>query len=249
MPGNLRIADRSLATALFSAQGDSQLLLGSRPLYVASARRTASIKPMETSRRDYSNRAGRLRAAVQRAYSAAAETPKATHPFPMGRSFAESLGYPANELATIPTISVETFTGVSNVSVFAELQPGMRVLDLGCGAGLDSLIAARRVGTGGKVVGVDFSAAMLRRARRAASESSADNLVFCLAGAESLPIKNAEIDVALVNGIFNLNPEREAIFHELARVVRGGGSVYAAELILSEPLRPGVCASEENWFA
>jgi arsenite methyltransferase len=141
------------------------------------------------------------------------------------------------------------YNSVSNVSVCADLRPGMRVLDIGCGAGLDSLIAARRVGSMGTVVGVDFSAAMLSRARQAGAEASAGNFILCRAEAQSLPIKTGAIDVALVNGIFNLNPAREAIFREVARVVRTGGSVYAAELILREPLSLEVCFSEANWFA
>jgi arsenite methyltransferase len=149
----------------------------------------------------------------------------------------------------MPSVSVEAFTGVSNVSVLADLQPGVRVLDLGCGSGLDALIAAGRVGAAGRVVGVDFSAAMLRRAHQAAIETAAGSLVFCQAAAESLPLSNGSIDVALINGIFNLNPAREAIFSELARVVRPGGAVYAAELILRVPLAPEICAAEDNWFA
>jgi arsenite methyltransferase len=197
-----------------------------------------------------SERAARLRSAVREAYSAAAATPKDTHPFPVGRAFAESLGYSAVELAELPAAAIDAFTGVSNVSVFADLQPGACVLDLGCGAGLDSLTAARRVGQTGTVVGVDFSAEMLKLARQATAEAATTNLAFCQADAESLPLKSGAIDVALVNGIFNLNPAREAMFAELARVVRAGGSVYAAELILRQP-RPAaeVCSIDDNWFA
>lgn len=187
--------------------------------------------------------------AVREAYSAAAIAPAAAHPFPVGRSFAESLGYSADELASIPAIAVDAFAGVSNVSIFADLRPGMRVLDLGCGAGLDSLIAARRVGPGGRVIGADFSPAMLSRARQAAVEAHAASLIVCRADAERLPLKSDGVDVALVNGIFNLNPARGEILAELARVVRPGGSVFAAELVLREPLPPEVQASEENWFA
>jgi arsenite methyltransferase len=216
---------------------------------LAHAPRTASIKPLEAARRPKSERSTRLLEAVREAYSAAAAAPQAEHPFPVGRKFAESLCYPANDLAALPPISVEAFTGVANVSVFADLQPGMRVLDLGCGSGLDALIAARRVGNAGKVVGMDFSAAMLKRAHRAAIEAGASNLAFCQACAESLPLASESIDVALVNGIFNLNPLRDEIFHELARVVRPGGSAYAAELILRAPLPAEVRASEQDWFA
>jgi SAM-dependent methyltransferase len=195
-------------------------------------------------------RAARLRAAVRGACSAAAAAPKGTHPFPVGRSFAESLGYSADELAALPAAAVDAFTGVSNVSVFADLQPGVHVLDVGCGAGLDSLIAATRVGQSGRVAGVDFSADMLRRARQAAAQAAATNLAFCQADAESLPLKSGTIDVALVNGIFNLNPAREAVFAELARVVHAGGSVYAAELVLRESSRaPEACTIDDNWFA
>lgn len=159
------------------------------------------------------------------------------------------MGYPAADLAVLPATAVDAFAGVSNVSIFADLRPAMRVLDLGCGAGLDSFIAARRVGRSGMVVGIDFSATMLMRARQGAVDSGAVNLTFCQASAESLPLKSDAIDAVMINGIFNLNPAREAIFVELARVVRPGGSVYAAELILREPLPPEVRASEKDWFA
>ena len=138
---------------------------------------------------------------------------------------------------------------MSNVSLFADLPVGATVLDLGCGAGLDTLIAAQRVGSDGKVIGVDFSEAMLARARDAVVESGTTNVELRQADAEQLPIRDGEIDVALVNGIFNLNPARDAIFHELARVVRPGGAVYAAELILSQPLPPETRINEADWFA
>ena len=190
-----------------------------------------------------------LRRNVNAAYSDAAAHPDGPHPFPVGRAFAEAVGYSAEILNRAPAISVEAFTGVSNVSVFAEIAGGARVLDLGCGAGLDSLTAADRAGGAGHVVGMDFSASMLERARQARFESGAEQVWFCRADAERLPLPDGSIDVALVNGIFNLNPDRAAIFRELGRVVRPGGAVYAAELILREPLSPDQRQSESNWFA
>src|SRR3990170_4272705 len=118
----------------------------------------------------------KLREGVRRAYSAAAERPHDKHPFPVGYSFAESLGYPDKLLANLPRVSVDAFSGVSSVSVFAEISVGATVLDLGCGAGLDSLIAARKVGPQGRVISIDFSDAMLARARQAAAELSIGNL-------------------------------------------------------------------------
>jgi arsenite methyltransferase len=199
-----------------------------------------------------------LRDGVRGAYSAVAEQPAGEHPFAVGQRFAEGLGYPRELLERLPRVSVEAFTGVSSVSLFADLPPGARVLDLGCGAGLDSLIAAQRVGPRGAVLGVDFSPAMLARARQAGLEAGADHTPpnsqgasswFCQAEAENLPLASGSIDVALVNGIFNLNPARGAIFAELRRVVKPGGAVYAAELIRREPALPGEETSLDDWFA
>jgi SAM-dependent methyltransferase len=185
--------------------------------------------------------------AVRKAYSAAAERPQEKHAFPVGRSFAESIGYPAELLDSLPAVCVEAFTGVSNVSVFAEIPSGSTVLDLGCGAGLDALIAARRTGPEGKVIGVDFSDSMLARARNAAGEAAPLNVEFHTADATRLPVSDSAIDVALVNGIFNLNPNRDGIFRELARVVRPGGTVYAAELVLTGTQTASVPQNAENW--
>lgn len=189
-----------------------------------------------------------LRAAVQGAYSAAAERPSEKHAFPVGRILAEQLGYPKDLLETLPPVAVDAFAGVSNVSVFAAIPGDARVLDLGCGAGLDSLIAAQRVGAAGRVVGIDFSDSMLVRARHSAAMLGV--VVTILRGdAEQLPLKNAAVDVALVNGIFNLNPARTQIFQELARVVHPGGRVYAAELVLREAVSKPSHFTEAEWFA
>lgn len=191
-----------------------------------------------------------LRAGVHQAYSAAATMPEAEHPFPVGRTFAENLGYPVALLDRFP-LAAEAFAGVSNVAIFANLPLGATVLDLGCGAGLDSLIAAERVGANGRVVGVDFSDSMLARATQSATNSNlhCPQLEFKHGDAERIPLDDASVDIALANGIFNLNPARTLIFNELARVVKPGGRVYAAEIILREPLPPEELANETNWFA
>ncbi len=192
---------------------------------------------------------GALRDKVRSAYSSAAGRPGDRHPFPVGRAFAESLGYPPDWLDRVPAASLDAFAGVSNVPCYAQVPPHSAVLDLGCGAGMDSLLMARRLGPRGRVVGIDFSPPMLDRARRAAADSGAANVLFCQADAERLPLAGASIDAAILNGIFNLNPARQAIFRELARCLRPGAPCYAAELILREPLPPAAAASEDNWFA
>lgn len=191
-----------------------------------------------------------LRQGVRQVYSAVSLSPQAEHPFPNGRFFAESLGYPATLLDELPVAAAEAFAGVSNVAIFADIATGAVVLDVGCGAGLDTLIAARRTGPTGRVIGLDFSQPMLSRARHAAHAANEfHHVVFRQADAEHMPVGNATIDIALVNGIFNLNPARREIFSELARVVKPGGAVYAAEIILREPLPPQEQADETNWFA
>ncbi len=184
-----------------------------------------------------------------RAYSAAALRPDDVHAFPVGRQFAESLGYPPGLLASLPAASTEAFAGVSNLSLSAELSPGGVILDLGCGAGLDSLILAGRTGPRGRVLGVDFSFPMLARARHSARTAGIANVAFCLSSAESLPLPSDSIAVALANGIFNLNPNRTAIFRELGRVVKKGGVVYSSELVLRAPLPRDHSGSETDWFA
>jgi SAM-dependent methyltransferase len=193
--------------------------------------------------------AHQIREGVHTAYSTVAENPKGEHPFPVGRAFAEQLGYPPELLDRLPQPAVEAFAGVSNVSLLADIPPGAAVLDLGCGAGLDSLIAATRTGPAGSVTGVDFSEAMLLRARQSAAEAGLSNVAFEHSLAESLPLEAASVDVGLVNGIFNLNLVREPILAELARVMRPGGTVYAAEIVLREPLPEHERQNVTNWFA
>ncbi len=190
-----------------------------------------------------------LRSKVNDAYSAVAARPEQKHPFPTGRVLAENLGYPSEVLDDLPQPCVEAFAGVSNVSLFADLPVGATVLDLGCGAGMDSIIAARRVGPTGRVIGIDFSEAMLVRARAAKELANLPHLEFQQGDAEYLLLADESIDVALVNGIFNLNPKRKAIFSELARVLKPQGRAYVAELILAGPLPERDQASESNWFA
>lgn len=194
-------------------------------------------------------RAAYLRQRVEQVYSLIATSPQAEHPFATGRGLADNVGYPKHRLDQLPANATRSFAGVAAVACFAQITVGATVLDLGCGAGLDSLLAAQQVGYAGTVVGVDFSADMVQRAQANADAVGSVNLRCVRGDAERLPLADSCIDTALVNGIFNLNPTRTAIFAELARVVRPGGAVYAAEIVLRHSLSPDVAAQETNWFA
>lgn len=171
---------------------------------------------------------------VREIYSAAAAQPGAKYPFPVGASFAESLGY-ARPLLDAHPCAAEAFSGVACIPAFAELDQASMVLDAGCGAGLDSIAAKPRVR---RVFGVDFSPEMLDRASKSAP--------VVRANAEELPFAPGTFDAVLANGIFNLNPGRASIMAELARVLKPGGKLWGAELILTGP-QPE--ATLDNWFA
>jgi len=190
-----------------------------------------------------------LEAAVCAVYSRIADEPGAEHPFAVGRPLAEDLAYPATWLDRLPSSVVASFAGVASVAVNAPIEPGTTVLDLGCGAGLDTLIAAWRTGPTGRVVAVDFSASMIERVSTAARTLGLGNVEVRQVEACHLPLADASVDLAMVNGIFNLNPNREAIFRELARVVRPEGSVHAAEIILREPLEVAATRDAKSWFS
>lgn len=193
--------------------------------------------------------AAALRDAVREAYSKVATAPRAEHAFPVGTQFAVRVGYPPELLATLPPEACAAFAGVSNVALTAALEPGQAVLDLGCGSGLDAIIAAGRVGPSGRVTAVDFSEAMLERTRCAASLLGLAQLTAVHASGERLPFEDDSFDVALVNGIFNLNPDRSGVMRELARVLKPGGQLCAAELVLAMPVQRSESSSLAEWFS
>jgi SAM-dependent methyltransferase len=188
-----------------------------------------------------------LRNGVQQTYSEIAVTPAADHPIPVGRDFAARLGYSEEWLNRYP-LAAEAFAGVAYLPGFAAIPAGITVLDLGCGAGFDSLITAEQVGPQGQVIGIDFSEAMLARATQAAGDSAIHNVQFRHGSAEQIPLDDASVDIVTINGIFNLNPARARIFPELVRVLRPEGVLFAAEMILRESLPPEE-QTTTNWYA
>ena len=176
-----------------------------------------------------------LKGEIKKTYTSVSQEPAKDFVFPTGRAWAEDLGYP-EELANVPELAVESFAGVANPWQLGRLAPGERVLDLGSGAGTDSLIAAQMVGAGGVVTGIDMTPEMLTRARAAAAEMGAANVEFVEAEAERLPFADAGFDVVISNGVIDLIPDKDAVFAELHRVLAPGGRMQIADVTIQNPV-------------
>ena len=176
-----------------------------------------------------------LKSEIKKTYSSVSDDPDRDFIFPTGRAWAEDLEYPA-ELANVPDSAVESFAGVANPWTLGRLAAGERVLDLGSGAGTDSLIAAQMVGDTGRVTGIDMTPKMLARARAAASEMGIDNAEFVEAEAEQLPFPDASFDVVISNGVIDLIPDKDAVFAELFRVLAPGGRIQIADVTIQNPV-------------
>lgn len=176
-----------------------------------------------------------LKSEIKKTYASVSAEPEKDFIFPTGRPWAEDLGYP-NELANVPDTAVESFAGVANPWKLGRLEPGERVLDVGSGAGTDSLIAAQMVGPNGHVTGIDMTQQMLDKARTAAAEMGTGHVEFVEAEAERLPFADASFDVVISNGVIDLIPDKDAVFSELFRVLTSGGRMQIADVTLQRPV-------------
>ena len=176
-----------------------------------------------------------LKSEIKETYSSVSEEPGKDFIFPTGRAWAEDLGYP-DELANVPESAVESFAGVANPWTMGRLAAGERVLDLGSGAGTDSLVAAQMVGADGHVTGIDMTAPMLAKARAAATEMGVANVEFVDGEAERLPFADASFDVVISNGVIDLVPDKDAVFAELHRVLAPGGRMQIADVTIQNPV-------------
>jgi SAM-dependent methyltransferase len=176
-----------------------------------------------------------LKSEIKKTYASVSEEPEKDFIFPTGRGWAEDLDYPP-ELANVPDPAAESFAGVANPFSLGRLALGERVLDLGCGAGTDSLVAAQMVGEQGHVTGIDMTRQMLAKARAAAAELAATNVEFVESEAERLSFPDESFDVVLSNGVIDLIPDKDAVFSELHRVLVPGGRMQIADVTIEKPV-------------
>jgi len=177
-----------------------------------------------------------LRSEIQRTYADVSTQPDQAFIFPTGRAWALDLGYPQDLLARVPEASCESFAGVANPFSMGALQPGEDVLDVGSGAGMDTLVAAQMVGPNGSVTGIDMTPEMVAKARGSVAGMGLDNVTIVEGSAEHLPFDDASFDVVISNGVIDLIPDKDAVFSEITRVLRPGGRIQLADVTIQNPV-------------
>jgi len=177
-----------------------------------------------------------LRQAISKEYEAVAKNPEQGFHFHTGRRLTRILGYADEWLEGIPESSIESFAGTGNPFSIGEISLGERVVDIGCGAGIDSLVAAKKVGSEGRVIAVDMTEAMLDKARRSSKEAGFNQVEFRHGHIENLPVPDGWADVVISNGVLNLSPDKTTALAEMYRVLKPGGRLQIADILVEAPV-------------
>jgi SAM-dependent methyltransferase len=189
-----------------------------------------------------------LRAEIAKIYGRVAVEPAGAFHFHRGPAYAaEFLGYDVAELAALPPECSASFAGVSNPLAIAPIHPGETVVDLGCGAGMDLLLAGRRVGPEGHAIGVDMTDNMVDRARNSAVVSGLKQVEVRKGDLTALPIPDAVADVVISNGVLNLVPEKELAFAEIVRILKPGGRLQLGDIALDVSLSESIRRNIDLW--
>ena len=189
-----------------------------------------------------------LRSEVSNIYSRVVADPDGKFHFHRGPGYAvEFLGYDDAELAALPVECTAAFAGIANPHRIGPIRVGETVLDIGCGAGMDLLLAARRVGPTGKAIGVDMTDAMIERASASARAAGLAQVEVRKGDATALPVESASLDVVISNGVINLVPEKERAFDEIVRVLKPGGRLQLADILVDVELSEDTRRNIDLW--
>jgi SAM-dependent methyltransferase len=188
-----------------------------------------------------------LRRAIRLEYAEVAEHPELGFHFSVGGPLTRILEYDQAWLDGIPEASIDLFAGTGNPFSLGPVQPGERVVDVGSGAGMDSLIAARMVGPTGLVVGVDMTPAMLAKARRATMDAALQNVDFREGTGDALPVEDGWADVVISNGVLNLMPDKSAALAEMARVLNATGRLQIGDILVQKPVPQSAKQNIDLW--
>jgi SAM-dependent methyltransferase len=187
-----------------------------------------------------------VREMVEEGYARVAERSSSKEP-PHATAVGRRIGYEEEQLAAVPD-GANLGLGCGNPTAIDALRPGETVLDLGSGAGMDAFLAARQVGPGGRVIGVDMTDAMLDKARENARKTGATNVEFRKGQIEHLPIENESVDAIISNCVINLSPEKDRVFREAFRVLRPGGRMMISDLVLERPIPSEIMSSVDAYL-
>lgn len=188
-----------------------------------------------------------LRASIQGEYETVALEPERGFHFHTGRKLAKMLQYKDDWLKGIPEKAIESFAGTGNPFSLGEIKPGEKVVDIGSGAGIDSLIAAQMAGTDGQVIGVDMTPKMLEKARQAAAEANLDNVTFREGYGEDLPVDDRWADVVISNGVLNLMPDKASGLQEMERVLHPDGRLQIGDILVQKEVPESAKRDIELW--
>jgi SAM-dependent methyltransferase len=188
-----------------------------------------------------------IREAVRKKYGEVARSAEGKFAYPTGRQGALVLGYDPAIVRRLPDDVLASFCGVGNPLALGPIEAGESVLDVGCGAGFDMIVASYLVGGAGKICGVDMTPEMAERARANLERAGVMSAEVQVGGAESVPYRDATFDVVISNGVINLSPAKEEVFREMYRVLRPGGRLQFADIVVNQSLPPEVASSLEAW--